>query len=126
MGDRISFSFVSRDEARGEVYERESVTFFSHWDGMDFLDKVKAYCKSLKRKGQGLPLDRLEPGTMMVDFIRWFTKDMKAVDSNYYLGKDEDDGDNSDNGHHRIDVKTGVAILGTLEFSRIQKGKGGK
>ena len=43
----------------------------------------------------------------MVDFIRHITKGMKKVDSDLYLGKDYNDGDNSDNGHFSIDTKSG-------------------
>ena len=41
----------------------------------------------------------------MVDFIRYVTKDKKRVESDLYLGKDETEGDNSDNGHHVIKLK---------------------
>ena len=54
-----------------------------------------------------MPLDRLEPGTVMVDFIREYTKDLKIVNSNYYLAKSDEEGDNSDNGHWTIDLETG-------------------
>ncbi len=64
--------------------------------------------KTIKRGQSGqpitFPLGRLEPGTVMVDFIRALTKDCESVNSNYYLGKDDMDGDNSDNGHFTIDV----------------------
>lgn len=106
MGDRISIQFKNgRDK---------SVVLFSHWDGLTMLNMVKDYFKELKREfvynaideksNVREPLDRLEPETIMVDFIRWFTKGMDRVTSNYYLGKTENDGDNSDNGHHIIDV----------------------
>jgi hypothetical protein len=99
MGDRISISF----ETDGD----ESVVLFSHWDGLDFLTKVKEYLIQLKEvigdKNKIMePLDRLEPHTVMVDFIRWNFKSKSIIKSNYYLGKDKDDGDNSDNGHYIV------------------------
>ena len=40
----------------------------------------------------------------MVDFIRHLTKNMDRIESNYYMGKDGNDGDNSDNGHYVFDL----------------------
>lgn len=54
-----------------------------------------------------MPIDRLEPPTVMTDFIRWYTKDRGRIESSIYLGKDEKDGDNSDNGHYTFDLKNG-------------------
>lgn len=105
MGNRISVSFYSED---GE----ESVALFSHWGGKEFLNKALKYLKNLKKelgndeKKIIRPLDRLEPSVVMVDFIREITKDMKRVEDDLYLGKDPDDGDNSDNGHFSINVDT--------------------
>ena len=100
MGDRISISFKKDEE--------ESVILFSHWDGMTLLEKAKNYIKELKTDIENdkisisTPLTRLQPNTVIVDFIRWYTKNIERIDSNYYLGKDKNDGDNSDNGHHTI------------------------
>ena len=102
MGDRVSISFKHGTE--------ESPVLFNHWEGMGFVQLAKDYVIDLKkvlatRKSKGTyPLDRLEPGTVMVDFIRHITEDMDRVDSNLYLGKTEADGDNSDNGHFTIDL----------------------
>lgn len=79
MGDRASVSFAKNG--------RESVTLFSHL--------------GRKRSG-GMPLDRLDPETVIVDFIRHMTHHMDRVESNYYLGRTADDGDNSNNGHKVI------------------------
>jgi len=101
MGDRVSISFVSPD---GE----ESPALFSHWGGLEFVKTAKRYAKELtKERGEAemLPLDRLEAGTVMVDFIRWLTFEKDRVESDLYLGKNENDGDNGDNGHHRIKLK---------------------
>ena len=98
MGDRISIQF--------ENDGNKSVVLFSHWGGKDFLNEAIEYIKKLKkeRKGTVEPLDRFEPQTVMVDFIRHLTKNEERITSNYYFGFDEDDGDNSDNGHFCIDL----------------------
>jgi hypothetical protein len=103
MGDRISISFKHK--------EWESVALFSHWGGREFLNQALDYLDELKKEQKDdstqYPLDRLEPQTVMVDFIRWITGHMDRVNSNLYLGKDAMDGDNSDNGHFTIDLETG-------------------
>src|SRR3990167_2284891 len=103
MGDRISIQFKNGKD--------KSVVLFNHWGGMEFLEETQKYVKDLKKKlgkkrlKEGCyPIDRLEPEVVMVDFIHYLTKDMKLVESDLYLGKDENDGDNSDNGHHIIDL----------------------
>lgn len=100
MGNRISISFKKDKD--------ESVTLFSHWDGKSLVKKADEYVKKLKEDIENnkipgcMPLTRLEPETVMVDFIRSYTKRMKRIDSNLYLGKNPSDGDNSDNGHQII------------------------
>ena len=97
MGDRVSISFKHGS--------KESVALFCHWGGMEFVEKAKAYADKLPRGERSMPLDRLEPQTVMVDFIRTITEGKGPVESNLYLGKTPQDGDNSDNGHHVIDLK---------------------
>ena len=101
MGARISIQFANGN--------RKSPVLFSHWGGESIIDKVNEYLEELKAEqtdnGISYPLDRLEPSTVMVDFIRDLTKDMSRVSSDYYLGIDENDGDNSDYGHHVISLK---------------------
>lgn len=97
MGDRASVSFAKDGF--------ESVVLCSHWGGKEFHKQAREYAKALKKernRNDGKPLDRLEPDTVMVDFIREVTKDLIRVESNYYLGKTEDDVDNSDAGHVTI------------------------
>ena len=101
MGNRISIAFKNGSE--------ESVTLFSHWGGLDFKKTAKEYLKELKEwcnqaHQMSTPLSRMEPNTVMVDFIRSYTKNMERVDGDLYLAKDKHEGDNSDNGHHIIDV----------------------
>lgn len=94
MGDRVSISFRNGDQ--------ESVALFSHWDGMEFVTEARAYVHTLQKQRAGrheLPLDRMEPATVMANYLSRFNS---PIASNYYLGRDGDDGDNSDNGHHVI------------------------
>ena len=104
MGDRVSISF--------KMGEDESVALFSHWGGMGFVDRAQDYVNDLHKstpRNPGIthPLDRLEPETVMVDFIRHITKGMERVSSDLYIVKDSSYGDNSDNGHHVIDLGAG-------------------
>jgi hypothetical protein len=107
MGNRVSVSFKNGKE--------ESVTLFSHWGGMEFVKEAKRYLvelkKIIKKRKNNIsdPIGRLEPNTVMVDFIRYITKEEELIESDLYLGKDGNDGDNSDNGHFAIDVKKGGA-----------------
>lgn len=101
MGDRISIQFVNRG--------RQSVAFFSHWDGMLLKKKAKDYAHQLLMdKANGVidsssPLFRLEPNVVMVDFICHYLHDMgPRIDDAYYLGADSRDGDNGDNGNFLI------------------------
>lgn len=103
MGDRVSIQFKNR--------ENTSVALFSHWGGQDFPRQALEYAKTLKEEIKnnrgGNPLDRLEPDTVMVDFIRYVSglTHPDRIKSNFYLGKDEDCGDNSDNGNFIIDLE---------------------
>jgi hypothetical protein len=108
MGDRVSVSFKNGDH--------ESVTLYSHWGGREFAERAVQYVEQLKEDGldprrpAGVahgPLDRLEPRTVMVDFIRTLTKGMDKVYEDLYLGATPADGDNSDNGHYTIDLEDG-------------------
>lgn len=100
MGDRVSISFRNGDQ--------ESVALFSHSGGEELVGEALGYVEDLKLavygNGERYPLDRLEPETVIVDFIRYLTNSLPRVKSNYYLGIDETDGDNSDNGHHIIEL----------------------
>ena len=101
MGDRISIQFVKGDD--------KSVVLFSHWGGQSFYNEAMSYVRKLKAENkenrQGWPIDRREPETVMVDFIRHITQGMDRVKHDYYLGVDESDGDNSDNGHFIINLE---------------------
>ena len=110
MGYRISISFVNGSS--------ESVVLFSHWGGRGLLKDVEEYLKEAKQIVEKSekdhpnyydPFTRMDPDTIMVDFIRWLTKDMTThVSGDLYLGATDSDGDNSDNGHHKIDLSSYV------------------
>lgn len=115
MGDRVSISFTDGSD--------ESVALFCHCGGSEFADLAKEYIKDLDGKigtdKHTMPLDRREPSTVMVDFVLWLQerKELeRPVMSNYYFGKDGSDGDNSDNGHFKIDVRTGKATGGRQRY----------
>ena len=106
MGDRISIQFVNNGD--------KSVVFFDHWAGRSLLEEAQDYLVELNAEipdGRAtMPLDRREPGTVMMDFIVWraskhgYNPPLHRVRGSWYLGVDENDGDNSDNGHWCIDV----------------------
>ena len=125
MGDRVSIQFSHKGMGWGD----KSVVLFYHWGGQQFADFAKGWAIDFKMKvlklqeGKGSdPLSRLEPRNVMIQFIKalsdYPTEDFKYhyyKDDKYlysddylsysmYLGIDENDGDNSDNGHHIIEL----------------------
>ena len=118
MGDRVSISFVNEiDYINGKARE-ESVPLFNHWGGSDFPKYALNWVKKLKREvlkrrpNISTPYTRLDPQNVMVLFIADLQKDKQFADytnkeritHSIYLGKDTNDGDNSDNGHFVIDI----------------------
>jgi hypothetical protein len=103
MGDKVSIQFVKGDQ--------KSVVLFSQWGGMDMVDLAKDYVSLLRREimrgdnAMQYPLTRLEPDTVIVDFIRSITAHQDRVTSDLYLRATQEDGDNSDNGHHEINLE---------------------
>ena len=61
MGDRVSIQFKNGNE--------RSMVLFSHWGGVDLLNKALEYTKTIE-SGELHPLSRKDPSTVMVDFIR--------------------------------------------------------
>jgi hypothetical protein len=102
MGDRVSIQFVNGNE--------KSVVLFNHWGGIGFPNEALEYATQLYQDiktgkvSNNMPLGRLEPQTVIVDFIRFITKNQLRISSSLYLGVDENDGDNSNNGHYIIDL----------------------
>ena len=109
MGDRISIQFENGEE--------QSVVLFNHWGGKEFADVAMDYAIQLNEDiktgkiAQYTPLGRLEPQTVMVDFVRYITDGKLRVETSLYFGATENDGDNSDNGHIIIDL-VDLKILG--------------
>jgi hypothetical protein len=108
MGDRVSIQFVNGEE--------KSPFLFSHWGGMDFVAKARHYVRRLKqnakKEGEGEPLFRLEPGTVMIDFIREIAREQgvdNPITHDFYLTRNENEGDNSNNGNWEIDLGTTLA-----------------
>jgi len=99
MGDRVSIQFKRGKEL--------SVVLFDHWGGMGRVTHAQKYADELKmlsRQIGSMPLGRREPQTVMVDYIRDITFNLPRVESSLYIGATENDGDNSDNGHHVISL----------------------
>ena len=106
MGDRVSISFVNNNT---EEIPKESIAFFSHWDGMGLVEEAEQYVEDLKIyidenyiNSFSDPLSRLRPDVVMVDFIRHMATDKTRISSNYSVAPSSDKLDNSDNGHHQI------------------------
>lgn len=101
MGARISVQFQQEKE--------KSIVIFSHWGGDSFLKDTKLYVKELKKEAKrrensfvSEPLYRFDVQTVAIDFIRHITKGKERIESDLYVGVNENDGDNSDYGHHII------------------------
>jgi len=111
MGDRVSVQFKNGDTT--------SVVLFHHWGGMDFVEYTKKWVKNFQahvmanweHKNHSTPITRCDVDNLMVQFVASLGRQAKDYNFNQlvthsiYLGKDERDGDNSDNGHHVIDVR---------------------
>lgn len=93
MGNRISLQFVNKKD--------KSVVLFSQRDGIKIVKEANKFVKGLDEINSSNPFSRREPNTIMINFILKYIKKY-PVDSNYYLGKNENNGDNSDNGHFKI------------------------
>ena len=135
MGDRVSISFQQKAEwyvnRKKEEHMEQSPALFHHWGGTDFPKFAFQWFKKVKakygKKG-GDPFTRMEPRNLMVQFIahlrnheelRYYwpktpsandleiVTDDQLLSYSIYLGKDSNDGDNSDNGHYLIDVDEG-------------------
>lgn len=103
MGDRVSISFRNGN--------KESVALFSHSNGMEFVKLAQDYVATLKATIndptsdpflRAYPLGRLEPQTVLVDFISRVVGQGMMIKHNFYLGATPEDGDNFNNGHHVI------------------------
>ena len=108
MGDRISIQYKNKDA--------ESIVLFSHWDGMALKKLADQHYKNIvlplhEKDGSFTPLSRMEVDTVIIDFIRYLSvtrnDPSKPFEANYYLASNENNGDNSDNGHWVLNVEAG-------------------
>ena len=118
MGDRVSISFVNEINYLHGQRREESIALFNHWGGKEFPQYALNWVKKLKREvlqrrpNISTPYTRLDPQNVMVLFIADLQKDKQFADytnkeritHSIYLGKDKNDGDNTDNGHFVIDI----------------------
>ena len=123
MGDRVSIQFRDNDGDKSPV-------LFHHWGGTYFPKFALAWFRELKGKlkeSDRDPITRLESRNIIIQFISYlknmkelrecigFEKDKDGEDTigkpiysdellshSIYMGTDEKDGDNSDNGHYVI------------------------
>ena len=119
MGDRISIQFVNGDD--------KSVVFFDHWAGRTLLQEVQEYLVELNAEipdsQVSMPLDRREPSVVIMDFIAWravkhgYNPPLKRIQGSWYLGVDENDGDNSDNGHWCFDVSKAKQEVTSMDMT---------
>jgi hypothetical protein len=119
MGDRISIQFVNNND--------KSVVFFDHWAGRSLLQEAQDYLAELNAEksdnGMLMPLDRREPSVVMLDFIAWratkhgYNPPLKRIRGSWYLGVDENDGDNSDNGHWCFDVSKAKQEVTSMDMT---------
>ena len=119
MGDRISIQFVNNND--------KSVVFFDHWAGRGLLQEAQDYLAELNAEksdnGILMPLDRREPSVVMLDFIAWratkhgYNPPSKRIQGSWYLGVDENDGDNSDNGHWCFDVSKAKQEVTSMDMT---------
>ena len=119
MGDRISIQFVNNND--------KSVVFFDHWAGRSLLQEAQDYLVELNAEVSdgrvSMPLDRREPSVVMLDFIAWratkhgYNPPLKRIRGSWYLGVDENDGDNSDKGHWCFDVSKAKQEVTSMDMT---------
>lgn len=110
MGNRVSIRFVNSKDK-----DYNAPVIFSHWGGTDFVESALQYCNDLlkERTGSVDPLDRFEPRTVTCDFLynleAYYPINLGGavshrISHDIYIGIDENDGDNGDNGHFNLDL----------------------
>ena len=120
MGDRVSIRFINKDDIDAPV-------IFCHWGGISFVEAAVKYSQELIAEGTGSkmePLDRLEPRTVTCDFLynidKYYMVDDRGgrhrISHDIYLGINENDGDNGDNGHFDLDLSD-INVLNALMTS---------
>jgi len=86
----ISISFSLGGDKLGTDEDDHSVALFSSEDGIGLVKLASAYLSELKEYADrdcasDTALERLEPQTVMVDFIRHLTSPLKRIGWNYSL-----------------------------------------
>ena len=93
------------------------MVLFEHWGGIEAAEAAEEYAEELRaealQQGEVMPLFRMEPETVMVDYIRvrlansGMVGSVGRVTNNFYLMASPTGGDNGDNGHHVIRPERG-------------------
>ena len=98
MADSIAISFVDD--------HNESLAVYFSWGGRWRLVLAHAYLRELRedRSVKDGPLARLDPGAVLVDFLREVTHDLERVDGGIYLAT-VDNPYGPDHGHHKLHTK---------------------
>ena len=134
MGDRVSISFKDNDgDESVALFHHWGGTEFPKV-AFDWFKEFKKSLKSRNEKSSD-PTTRLESRNIMAQFVQWlgrrghyreivgFEKNAKdeldwsnpvrsdeLLSHSIYFGKDQNDGDNSDNGHYVIDTIKGEML----------------
>ena len=132
MGDRVSISFKDNDGDESIIlFNHWGGTTFPKFA----LDWFKDYRKKINKTAKSsvsTPITRFDCNNLMVQFVQWlgqcghyrecvgFEKDKKSesdfnkpiysdyqISGSLYFGKDQNNGDNSDNGHYVINTRDG-------------------
>ena len=110
MGDRVSISFRNVVGCGRGRQVQDSPVLFDHWGGFDRAIHARDYAQQLRDETgrRNTPLDRLEPGYILVDYLRELVTapdfEASGLQRCLYLGATVDNGDNSGNGHFTIDL----------------------
>lgn len=105
MGNRVSIQFKDDDGTLSAV-------LFSHWSGLGLVHQAREFVDKLRQERinrEVLPLDRMEAGIVLINFIRHITSsDQNATDASDMVDSDfsclpsPEDGEQGEAGHHVI------------------------
>ena len=118
MGERVSIQFQKLEQyGNQDPVQEKSVVLFNHWGGTEFPELAYDWVRGFRENSQrekldrvSDPISRMDIQIVMVQFIGYlatsgFFKHHRyegAISDSLYLGKDENDGDNSNYGNHLI------------------------
>ena len=132
MGDRVSISFKDKDGDESiAIFNHWGGTEFPKF-AFDWFKEFKKSVNLTARENSSDPISRFDSNNMAVQFISWLGKNghyrkcsgfdknengksvfdkplynQDQISHSLYLGKDTNDGDNSDNGHYVINTRDG-------------------